>query len=147
MESREKIRVETTLNVPVEKAWECFTEPKHIIKWNFASADWDCPVASNNLYPGGRFNYRMEARDGSVGFDFTGRYTYVDFNRSIIYQIDDKREVSIEFTQVGEETRITETFEAEDVHPVEMQRDGWQAILNNYKKHTEQVWHDSKVDV
>ena len=139
METREKIRVETTVNVPVEKAWECFTEPKHITKWNFASGDWHCPAASNNLYPGGRFTYRMEARDGSVGFDFTGRYTYIDFNRTITYQIDDNREVNIEFTQVGEETRITETFEAEDIHPAEMQRDGWQAILNNYKKYTEQL--------
>lgn len=144
---KEKVRVETTVNVPLEKAWECFTEPEHITKWNFASADWHCPEASVNLYPGGRFSFRMEARDGTVGFDFTGRYTYVDFNSSIIYQIDDNREVSIEFNQVGEETRITETFEAEDLHPVEMQRDGWQAILNNYKKHTEQVWLDSRVDV
>ncbi|WP_167618410.1 SRPBCC domain-containing protein [Maribellus sediminis] len=139
METREKIKVEITMKVPVEKAWECFTDPQHITKWNFASSDWKCPEASNDLRPGGKFNYRMEAHDGSVGFNFKGRYLVVEEHESIVYRIEDERMVNIEFVQTGDETRVSETFDPENVHPSEAQRDGWQAILNNFKNYAESI--------
>ncbi|WP_340114715.1 SRPBCC domain-containing protein [Maribellus mangrovi] len=143
METREKIKVETTLKVPVEKAWECFTEPQHITQWNFASVDWKCPEVDNDLRPGGKFNYRMEARDGSVGFNFKGRYLVVEEFQSIVYRIADERMVSVEFVQEGDETRVSEIFESENIHPAEEQRKGWQAILDHFKKHTEKVFESA----
>lgn len=132
-----KITVETLVNVPVQKAWEAFTSPEHITGWNFASDDWCAPRAVNNLTAGGKFNFRMESTDGSMGFDFEGTYDEVELNKRIRYSIIDGRTVEITFEQVGDQTSVTETFEAEGENPIEMQRGGWQAILNNYKKYTE----------
>ncbi|MGX7666836.1 SRPBCC family protein [Flavobacterium pedocola] len=131
------ITVAATVNVPVHKAWEFWTEPQHITQWNNASNDWHTPKATNDLRNGGSFNYRMEAKDGSFGFDFEGNYTEIKPNELIEYTIADGRKVQILFESLDNETHVTEIFEAEDVHPVELQQDGWQAILNNFKRYTE----------
>lgn len=131
------ITVTTEINAPVEKVWKCFTTPEHIIHWNFASDDWHSPKAENDLRKGGKFNYRMEAKDGSFGFDFGGTYDEVKPNQEISYTIGDGRKVKVTFEEKDSKTKVTEAFEAEQLNPVEMQRGGWQAILNNFKKHTE----------
>ena len=139
METKEKtiITVETIVNVPVEKAWECWSNPSDIINWCSASPDWHTPRAENDLRVGGKFTTRMEAKDGSMGFDFGGEYDAVIPNEYIEYTIGDGRRVEITFTARGNKTHIVESFEAEDMNPVEMQRGGWQAIMDNYKKYTE----------
>jgi uncharacterized protein YndB with AHSA1/START domain len=136
-QNKPKITVETTVNAPVEKAWEYWTTPEHVTSWNSPSDDWHTPSASNDLRVGGDFSYRMEARDGSFGFDFGGTYDEVDTHRSIAYTIGDGRKVKIDFLPEGNQTRIVQTFEAENQHPIEVQRGGWQAIMDNYKKHIE----------
>ena len=139
METTEKITitVATTVNIPVAKVWEFWTNPKHIINWNNASDDWHTPRSENDLRVCGKFMSRMEARDGSIGFDFIGVYDEVKTNKLIAYTIVDGRKVKIIFEDLGDETKVTETFEAENENPVEVQRGGWQAILNNFKKYTE----------
>jgi len=131
------ITVAATVNAPVEKVWQYWTAPQHITQWNNASNDWHTPKATNDLRKDGTFNYRMEAKDNSFGFDFEGRYTDIKTNELIEYVISDGRKVQILFEALNDETHITETFEAEEVHPVELQQDGWQAILNNFKHYTE----------
>ena len=131
------ITVAATVNAPIEKVWQYWTAPQHITQWNNASNDWHTPKATNDLRKDGTFNYRMEAKDNSFGFDFEGRYTDIKTNELIEYVISDGRKVQILFEALNDETHITETFEAEEVHPVELQQDGWQAILNNFKRYTE----------
>lgn len=131
------IAVAATVNAPIEKVWEFWTSPQHIVKWNNASSDWHTPKAVNDLKIDGTFNYRMEAKDGSFGFDFEGIYTEIKTSQLIEYTIADGRKVQIVFEALDDETHITETFEAEEVHPLELQQDGWQAILNNFKHYTE----------
>ncbi|MBP8066312.1 MAG: SRPBCC family protein [Flavobacterium sp.] len=131
------ITVAATVNAPIEKVWQYWTAPQHITQWNNASNDWHTPKATNDLRNDGTFNYRMEAKDNSFGFDFEGRYTDIKTNELIEYVISDGRKVQILFEALNDETHITETFEAEEVHPVELQQDGWQAILNNFKRYTE----------
>lgn len=131
------ITVETTVKAPVAKVWEYWTKPEFITKWNNASDDWHTPKAENNLRAGGKFISRMEAKDGSLGFDFGGVYSDVKENEYIAYTLDDGRKVKITFSGQGDETQVTETFEPENAHSIEMQRGGWQAILNNFKKYTE----------
>lgn len=131
------ITVETTIGASIEKVWEYWTKPEHITKWNFASDDWHTPSAVNDIRTGGSFSSRMEAKDGSMGFDFSGVYDAVVVGELIEYKIGDGRKVRITFESNGTETKVTETFEAESVHPVELQRAGWQAILDNFKKYTE----------
>ena len=131
------ITVAATVNAPVEKVWQYWTAPQHITQWNNASNDWHTPKATNDLRKDGTFHYRMEAKDNSFGFDFEGRYTDVKTNECIEYVISDGRKVQILFEALNDETHITETFEAEEVHPTELQQDGWQAILNNFKRYTE----------
>jgi uncharacterized protein YndB with AHSA1/START domain len=139
MEAPEKtnITIEATINVSVEKVWNFWTKPDHIIKWNNASADWYTPRAENDLRVGGRFLSRMEARDGSSGFDFTGTYTKVETLKQLDYTLDDGRKVQVFFVSMGNVTMVKETFEAEGTNPTEMQRNGWQAILDNFKKNVE----------
>lgn len=139
MATKEKttITVAATVKAPIQKVWEFWTSPEHITKWNNASNDWHTPSATNNLKTGGKFSYRMEAKDGSFGFDFDGEYTEVKTNELIEYIIADGRKVQIVFETNDAETIVTETFEAEEVHPLEMQQDGWQAIINNFKRHVE----------
>ena len=132
-----KITVAATINAPVEKVWQYWSAPEHITKWCNASDDWHTPRSENDLRVGGKFLSRMEARDGSMGFDFGGVYDEVKENESIAYTIGDGRKVSIDFSTDGNATKVTETFEAESTNPVEMQRGGWQAILDNFKKYTE----------
>jgi uncharacterized protein YndB with AHSA1/START domain len=139
IENEIAITVETTINASVEKVWEYWTKPEHITGWNYASDDWHTPRAENDIRPGGSFSSRMEAKDGSMGFDFSGVYDVVVVNELIEYKIGDGRKVRITFTTNGSETKVTETFEAESVHPVELQRSGWQAILDNFKKYIEAI--------
>ncbi len=131
------ITIQTTIHAPVEKVWELWTAPEHITKWCFASDDWHAPTAENDLRVGGKFSSRMEARDGSMGFDFAGVYETVKTHELIEYVLGDGRMVKIVFNGDGYETEVIETFEAEATNPVEMQRAGWQAILDNFKKYVE----------
>lgn len=133
----QKITIETTINAPVEKVWKYWTRPEHIIKWSFASEDWHTPTAQNDLRKGGAFSSRMEAKDGSMGFDFGGIYDEVKNHELIDYTLGDGRKVNIIFSANGNSTKVVETFEAEDQNPVDMQKYGWQAILDNFRKYTE----------
>lgn len=137
MAKGEKITIKATVNAPVEKVWKLWTTPEDIMQWNAASPDWHITSSVNDLRAGGTFSARMEAKDGSFGFDFGGVYDEVKTNELITYTLGDGRKVSITFTTNGEQTEVVETFEAEGQNPVEMQRDGWQAILNNFKKYAE----------
>ena len=132
------ITVEATVNAPMEKAWNYWNEPKHVTHWCFASDDWCAPTAENDLRTGGKFKTRMEAKDGSMGFDFEAIYTNVELHKVIEYKLADERKVKITFTSHGNETTVIDTFDPENENPVEMQRGGWQAILNNYKKYCDQ---------
>jgi len=132
------ITVETTVNAPIEKVWSYFTQAQHVKNWNNASDDWHTPRAENNLQVGGNFVYRMEAKDGSFGFDFGGTYDVVTENEYIEYTLGDNRKVKVHFTQQDNGVKLVETFDAETTNPVEMQRAGWQAILDNFKKYTEE---------
>lgn len=140
MEATEKtmITVSTTVKAPVDKVWQYWTGPEHIIKWNNASDDWHTPRAENDLRPGGKFLSRMEAKDGSMGFDFRGIYDEVKTNELIAYTMGDERKATVVFETNGNETKINTTFEAETENSVELQRGGWQAILDNFKKYTEE---------
>lgn len=133
----EKITIEAVIKADVNKVWEMWNQPEHITKWNQASDDWHSPTSENDLRTGGKFKTRMEAKDGSMGFDFGGTYDEVVTNEIIRYTMDDGRQVSVKFKQEGHQTRVTETFEAESANSVEMQRTGWQAILDNFKKYAE----------
>lgn len=133
----EKIKVETLVPLPVEKVWSLWTSPQHITKWNFASPDWHSPEAVNDLKPGGKFKYRMEAKDGSTGFDFEGQYEEVTQNKLIRYRMSDGREAEVVFKPVDNATFIEETFDPETQNSVEVQRDGWQAILENFRAYAE----------
>lgn len=135
--TKNEITVESTVNAPVAKVWKYWTMPGHILKWNQASDDWHTTRAANDLREGGKFSARMEAKDGSVGFDFDGVYDRVKENELIEYKISDGRKVKITFVNDGQNTKIVETFEAENTNSLEMQKNGWQAILNNFKKYTE----------
>ena len=139
METQEKtiVTIENTINAPVEKVWQYWSKPEHIVKWNSASDDWHTPRAENDLREGGRFVSRMEAKDGSMGFDFGGVYNVVRKNEYIEYTMDDNRKVKNRFSAQGDKTKVVVNFEAESENPVEMQRGGWQAILDNFKKYVE----------
>jgi uncharacterized protein YndB with AHSA1/START domain len=134
---KNKIRVETTINAPVEKVWKYWTTPQHIIKWNNASDDWHTPFAENDLKVGGKFLARMEARDGSMGFDFWGIYDQIKENELIEYTLGDDRKVTINFYSDGNKTHIIESFEPEKTNSEEMQKGGWQSILENFKTYVE----------
>ncbi|POY40905.1 polyketide cyclase [Flavobacterium alvei] len=137
MTAKKTITVETLIKAPIEKIWEFWTNPEDITKWCTASEDWHTTRAENNLKTGGKFLTRMEAKDGSFGFDFEGIYTDVITNEKIGYTTLDDRKVDITFSQTESGIQITETFEAENENPIEMQKMGWQAILNNFKNYTE----------
>ncbi len=141
METMEKtaITVEATVNAPVEKVWRSWNEPQHITKWCAASDDWHAPYSENDLRKEGKFKTTMAAKDGSMSFDFEGVYTNVQPMKQIDYTIADGRKVSVVFSEKGNSTHIKETFEAEGSNPEEMQRAGWQAILDNFRKYTESI--------
>jgi len=131
------ITLKTLVNAPIEKVWKTWTTPEDIIKWNNASDDWHTPKATNDLRVGGKFVATMAAKDGSASFDFEGVYTNIQKHKLIEYTITDGRKVKITFLAQGNETKVLETFEAEDINPIELQREGWQSILDNFKKYTE----------
>ena len=133
------ITVEATIDAPVAKVWEAWNEPAHITQWCSASDEWHTPKSENDLRPGGEFLSRMEAKDGSMGFDFGGTYDEVRINEYIAYTLDDDRKVTVSFAADDSGTRIIETFEAEQENPVEMQQGGWQAIMDNFKKYAESI--------
>lgn len=131
------ITVRAIINAPVQKVWEYWTNPRHIIHWNNASPDWHTPRAENDLRVGGKFLSRMESRDGSMGFDFSGTYTKIKHQKLIELTLDDDRKVQVRFDPDGNKTKLNEVFEAEQENTVELQETGWQAILNNFKKYVE----------
>ena len=137
MKIKETITVETLVNATIEKVWTFWTKPEHITQWNNASEDWHTTRAENDLRIGGKFLSRMEATDGSFGFDFEGIYTDVITNEKISYTLLDDRKVTITFSPTENGVQISETFEAETENSLELQKLGWQAILNNFKKHVE----------
>lgn len=132
------IKVEALVNAPVEKVWEYWTEPEHIKKWNTPSDDWHTTSAENDLKAGGRFVSRMEAKDGSFGFDFAGTYDEIRTQEYLAYSLDDERKVKITFNSQDNNTEVTEVFDPESTNTIEMQQAGWQAILDNFKKYVEQ---------
>jgi uncharacterized protein YndB with AHSA1/START domain len=133
------LKVSAEVEVPLEKAWELFNAPEHIVNWNAASPDWHTPRASNDLRTGGSFSYRMEARDGSFGFDFAGEYTEVVPMTSFAYRMEDGRTAQVEFLPIQSGTRVITQFDAENSNPLEMQQNGWQAILDNFKRYAENI--------
>lgn len=136
--SNTKITVETIINAPLNKVWDCWTLPQHITQWNAASDDWHCPKAENDLKEGGKFSFTMASKDGKMSFDFEGVYTAVVVGKAIAYTMFDQREAVVTFSNIDNQTKITEVFEAENMNPIEMQQMGWQAILNNFKRYVEQ---------
>jgi uncharacterized protein YndB with AHSA1/START domain len=140
METQTKtvITVENIVNAPVQKVWDYWTKPEHITKWNNASNDWHTPWAKNDVRVGGTFTARMEAKDGSMGFEFAGLYDVITPNEYIEYTMEDGRKVWISFTVDGDTTKVVERFEAENMNSIELQKGGWQAILDNFKKYTEE---------
>jgi uncharacterized protein YndB with AHSA1/START domain len=131
-----KITVETLVRAPIARVWQAWTTPADITQWNAASDDWHTPRASVDLREGGTFSSRMEARDGSMGFDFAGTYTRVDAPHLIEAAFGD-RTLRVEFVPGAEGVTVRETFDAESTHPVEQQRQGWQAILDRFARHVE----------
>lgn len=129
------ITVRTAIEATVEQVWHFFTQPEHITKWNFASDDWHCPAAENNLQVGGTFNYTMASKDEPIAFDFEGTYEAIETHKKIVYKIADGRKVVVKFDVLDDNVILTEIFEPENVHSIALQRDGWQAILDNFKKH------------
>ena len=129
-----KISVETTVDAPIETVWNAYTTPEDIKQWNAASGDWHTTAASVDLREGGAFSSRMEAKDGSMGFDFTGTYTRIVEHQLIEYSFGD-RTAQVEFSETPDGVRVKVTFDSESSHSIEQQREGWQAILNNFNRH------------
>jgi uncharacterized protein YndB with AHSA1/START domain len=138
IEELENITISVVVQAPIEHIWTCFTEPRHIINWHVASGDWYCPSANNDFKAGGRFSYRMEANDGSVGFDFSGMYDEVKTHELIRYTLDDNRKVEVSFSEkANNQIKLIEVFEAEDTNFLELQEFGWQNMLNRFKEYVE----------
>lgn len=133
MSDYKKVEIETQIALDIERVWKYYTSPEDIVKWNTASEDWHTTRAENNLYPGGRFLSRMEAKDGSFGFDFSGVYTEVKPYDIIEYTLDDGRSVALKFKNLGDKTDLHITFDAENENPIDLQKAGWQAILDHFK--------------
>ncbi|MFP9116122.1 SRPBCC family protein [Flavobacterium sp. RHBU_3] len=133
-----KITITATVHADAKKAWEYYTEPKHITQWNFADPSWHCPAASNDMQVGGKYSARMEAKDGSFGFEFEATYNAIEPGKNFTYTMPDGREVTVVFSPADDATEVTVTFDPENQNPIEMQRGGWQLILNNYKKYTDE---------
>jgi uncharacterized protein YndB with AHSA1/START domain len=134
----EKATITQTINLPLQKVWDFWNKPEHITKWNQASPEWHCPSAKNNLEVGGKLETRMEAKDGSFGFDFIGIYQEIIPYQKIKYSLEDDRQVEIIFQELSPtQTKVTETFDLETENSAEMQRQGWQSILDNFKTYSE----------
>lgn len=132
-----QITVSANINADQKKAWTYYTQPPHITNWNFASDDWQCPSATNDLTIGGIYSSRMEAKDGSFGFDFAGVYEEIIEGEKLVIKLGDGRKMTVTFNGNGNETKVDITFDAEMQNSIDMQRNGWQAILNNFKKYVE----------
>ena len=132
-----KITIYATISAGTQKVWNYYTQPEHITKWNFASPDWHCPSASNDMRIGGKYTARMEAKDGSFGFEFEATYSEITENQKFVYIMPDGREVSVSMNEDNHLTNITVCFDTETENPVDLQREGWQAILNNFKNYAE----------
>ncbi len=137
MEKRKPITVESTVQAPLDKVWEFWTKPEHIINWAFASSDWEVPYAENNVQVGGKFKTTMAAKDKSSSFDFIGTYVNVKDQELLEYDIQDGRHVVVEFFQTPEGIKITETFDPYPEYSDEIERSGWEAILASFKKYAE----------
>ena len=137
--SKTMITVEATVNASIDTVWKSYTTPSDIMKWNTASDDWHTTTSENDLTAGGKFSSRMEAKDGSFGFDFWGVYTNIKTNELIEYEMGDGRTCSVVFTNNGSAVHVSVTFEAETENTIELQKGGWQAILNNFKIYTESL--------
>lgn len=133
-----KIQIESSIQSPLQQVWTYFTAPEHITKWNFAIPEWHCPRATNDLVVGGKYFARMEAKDGSFGFDFEAIYEEVIPQNKIVYTMPDGRKVTTNFEDNNGSTKVTTIFDAENQNPEEMQRNGWQSILDNFKKYSEE---------
>jgi uncharacterized protein YndB with AHSA1/START domain len=135
----EKITVQTTINAPIAKVWEFYNSPEHVTKWNSPSPDWHTPKAENDLKAGGKFVYRMEAKDGSGGFDFGGTYDEVVENNLIKYTMDDERKVEVKMQEVDGKTNVSVTFDPENENAPEFQQAGWQSILDSFRRYVEEI--------
>lgn len=135
----EIVKIQAVVNASIEKAWIAYTSPEHIIHWNFASDDWQCPWAENDMRIGGTYKARMEAKDGSFGFELELIYSAISEPNSFAYTMLDGRNVEVQFTAQESGTLVEVAFDAETQNPVDLQRQGWQAILDNYKKYTESL--------
>ena len=135
-----KLTIAAEINKPIQEVWNYLNNPEHITKWNFAHESWECPSAKNDLTVGGKLEVRMQAKDGSFGFDLVGIYDEVKENELIKYHLEDGREVEIIFERLSDnQTKVTENFDPESQNPLEMQQQGWQAILDNLKKYSESI--------
>lgn len=131
------IKIDITILAPVEKVWDYFNTPEHIVKWNFAHESWECPSSENDLRVGGKFKNRMEAKDGSFGFDFEGIYDSVELNKEITYTMGDGRQATTLFSEQDGKTHVTTTFDTETQNDPEFQKQGWQSILNSFVRYVE----------
>ncbi|MCU0422632.1 MAG: SRPBCC domain-containing protein [Bacteroidia bacterium] len=135
-----KINIQAEVNASKQKAWEVYTSPEHIIKWNFASEDWCCPKATNDLTVGGKYFARMEAKDGSWGFDFEAIYNEITLENTFTYTMPDNRKIEVLFEEIdSQNTLVSIAFDAENENPIDMQEMGWQSILNQYKTYLESL--------
>lgn len=132
-----KVTIETMIDSSLDTVWKSFITPEDIIRWNFASSDWICPEAGNDFRIGGKFNYRMETKDGSMGFNLEGKFTAIKEMESIDCEFIDGRTLNISFKKRFDSVKVNQTFEAEDENSVELQKQGWQSILNNFKEYVE----------
>lgn len=132
-----KITIQAVIAADRQKVWNCYTQPEHITKWNFATDTWHCPAASNDMRVGGKYLARMEAKDGSFAFDFEAVYNEIVDGEKFTYTMPDNREIQVSFEKMDDKTRVTVTFDPENVNPVDLQRDGWQSILDNFRRYAE----------
>jgi uncharacterized protein YndB with AHSA1/START domain len=135
--STTKITVQATINAEAKKVWNSYTNPKHIVHWNFADPSWHCPSAENDMQIGGIYKVRMEAKDGSFGFDFEAIYTEIIEGKQFTYEFEE-RTITVQLNNLGNKTEVVVTFDPENENPIEIQQNGWQMILNNFKAYTEQ---------
>ncbi len=133
------VKISTVVKAPAARVWQSWTTPKHITKWNHANDDWHSPAAENDLTVGGEFIYRMESKDGKTGFDFSGIYEEIEAEKLLKYKLENDRKVTVKFTEEDGKTTVTQIFEPEDENSVETQKAGWQSILDNFKKYTENL--------
>lgn len=132
-----KITIQAVVAADRQKVWNCYTQPEHITKWNFATDTWHCPAASNDMRVGGKYLARMEAKDGSFAFDFEAVYNEIVDGEKFTYTMPDNREIQVSFEQTDDKTLVIVTFDPENENPVDLQRSGWQSILDNFRKYAE----------